>query len=164
MRELRGSGGGEFFKWPTPGTKFRGEFRALGSGEYQGRATFHAVFIDPQGKTVKVNTPTILRDQLGEAKPGEIISIEYTGNLAGKGGKAGAKMFRTVVVDSEAAPAAPAPALSGDIADMRAKLESRLGPDITNQMVDDIVKSKGLTDVEGVKTALAGLLALHGIK
>ena len=100
FRELKGTGGGNWFKWPNKayGTKFIGQFKALATGEYQGKVTFHAIFTDAQGKQVKVNTPTILRDKLTEAESGMNLEIEYTGDQPGKGGKTGAKEFRVTVL------------------------------------------------------------------
>jgi hypothetical protein len=119
FRELKGTGGGNWFKWPTKayGTKFIGQFKALATGEYQGKVTFHAIFTDAQGKQVKVNTPTILRDKLTEAESGMNLEIEYTADMAGKGGKTGAKDFRVTVLgdvvpeqpQQQAAPQAQAP-------------------------------------------------------
>ncbi len=116
FRELKGTGGGNFFKWDKVGGKFVGQFKALATGDYNGKVTFHAVFIDPQGKSVKVNTPTILRDKLTEAEAGMNLEIEYTENLAGKNGRTGAKNFKVsvlgdIVPDAPSQPkAAPAPA------------------------------------------------------
>jgi hypothetical protein len=125
FRELRGTGGGQFFKWPDGkyGLEFVGQFKALATGEYQGKTTFHAVIVDAQGKSVKVNTPTILRDKLTEVEAGEFVRIVYTGDQAGKGAKRGAKEFSVfaastlaavqapAAVPTAASPAAPAPAM-----------------------------------------------------
>lgn len=178
-RELKGSGGGVFFKWEKVGTEFTGQFEKLGEGVYQGKPTYHAVFIDREGKTVKVNTPTILRDKLAEARPGEYVEMRYVGDKPRQGAKTGAKDFYVRVVDgpggvsvppqaaaaSAAAPQAP-PAASGggaDIGEMRAKLEARVGIDTTEAMVGAINQKYG-ADIDGIKTALASLLAAHGIK
>lgn len=100
FRELKGTGGGNFFKWLNAGDKFVGQFKALATGDYNGKTTFHAVFTDKDGKTVKVNTPTILRDKLMEAESGMLLEVIYTQNLQAKKGQSPAKDFRVTVVDS----------------------------------------------------------------
>lgn len=115
FRELKGTGGKNFFKWPTVGTTFEGVFKALSTGMYEGKVTYHAIFVDREGKAIQVNTPTILRDKLVEAEAGMNLRITYTGNLQGKGAKTGAKEFIVQVLGTDvpeqpqAAPQAQAP-------------------------------------------------------
>ncbi len=115
FRELKGTGGKNFYKWQTVGQSFEGVFKALATGMFEGKVTYHAIFVDREGKSVQVNTPTILRDKLTEAEAGMNLRLTYTGNLAGKNGRTGAKEFRVevlgdVVPDApQPTPSAPAP-------------------------------------------------------
>jgi hypothetical protein len=108
FRELKGTGGKNFFKWPTVGTTFEGVFKALATGMFEGKVTYHAIFVDREGKSIQVNTPTILRDKLTEAEAGMNLRLTYIGNLPGKGAKTGAKDFRVEVLGDQV-PDAPQP-------------------------------------------------------
>jgi hypothetical protein len=101
FRELKGTGGKNFFKWPTVGTTFEGVFKALATGMYEGKVTYHAIFVDREGKSIQVNTPTILRDKLTEAEAGMNLRVTFIGNLPGKGAKTGAKDFNVVVLGTD---------------------------------------------------------------
>jgi hypothetical protein len=106
FRELKGTGGKNFYKWQTVGQVFEGQFKALSTGMFEGKVTYHAIFTDREGKSIQVNTPTILRDKLTEAEAGMNLRIVYTGSLPGKGAKTGAKEF-TVSVLGDVVPDAP---------------------------------------------------------
>jgi hypothetical protein len=108
FRELKGTGGKNFFKWPTVGITFEGVFKALSTGMFEGKVTYHAIFVDREGKSIQVNTPTILRDKLTEAEAGMNLRLTYIGNLQGKGAKTGAKDFRVEVLGDQV-PDAPQP-------------------------------------------------------
>lgn len=106
FRELKGTGGKNFFKWPLVGTSFEGVFKALATGMFEGKVTYHAIFVDREGKSIQVNTPTILRDKLTEAETGMNLRLTFIGNLPGKGAKTGAKDFRVEVL-GDVVPDAP---------------------------------------------------------
>ena len=106
-RELKGTGGGNFFKWPTGkyGLNFTGVFQSLGTGRYKDKETYHGVFVQDDGKTVKVNTPTILMDKLKQAEKGMRLSITYTADLPSTNGLTGPKDFRVLILGADGPPA-----------------------------------------------------------
>ncbi len=108
FRELKGTGGKNFYKWKDIGQSFEGVFKALATGMFEGKVTYHAIFVDREGKSIQVNTPTILRDKLTEAEAGMNLRLTYVANLAGKNGRTGAKDFRVEVL-GEQVPDAPQP-------------------------------------------------------
>lgn len=78
--ERKSKGTGAFFKWDVIGKEFTGQYVRLGKGEFKGRDTYHAVFIQSgTGQEVRVNAPTVLRRRLEEEfKPGATLYIKYT--------------------------------------------------------------------------------------
>ncbi len=125
FRELKGTGGKNFFKWPTVGTTFEGIFKALSTGMFEGKVTYHAIFTDREGKSIQVNTPTILRDKLTEAEAGMNLRITYVANLPGKGAKTGAKDFNVVVLGTDV-PDAPQAQVPQEKAETEAEKQAKL--------------------------------------
>src|SRR5262245_6951316 len=78
--ERQSEGNGKSSKWDVIGKEFTGQYVRLGSGEYKGKATHHAIFIEQAtGNEVKVNAPAVLKRRLEEEfKPGTVLYIKYT--------------------------------------------------------------------------------------
>lgn len=129
-------GGGDFIKWEKVGDSFEGRYVSLQQGTYQNRITYHAIFVTPEGKTQKVNTPSVLLGRLQEEfQPGDQLYIVYTGDKRGRQPQP-MKCFDIFKANGPAT-AAPAPvatlvpvapATGSNYEQRAAKLREKVGP------------------------------------
>ena len=90
-----------FVKWTQVGQSFEGVFQGLGEDKYEGRPTYHADFLDLQGRPVRVNTPSALRRDLAMAPTGKKLKLTYTHTKQGKHPQP-IKMFSIEIDDDKA--------------------------------------------------------------
>ena len=76
-------GGGEFFKWDTPGKSLVGVFRGLedATGEYPGK---NVILDTEDGRRLKFNLYSGMESAISMAREGQKIEIVYTGDQPSK--------------------------------------------------------------------------------
>jgi hypothetical protein len=95
-------GPGKFIKWETPGQEITGEFLGIAAGQFNNKI---GDLLTADGK-VRFSVTKILDDRLSQVRPGDNITIEYTGRAKSqKPGQQAAKEFKVYLNDPDEQPA-----------------------------------------------------------